>query len=44
MSGDIESKSMLRKVMNKNVLIMCKNYKQYVDLLKFLYQYYIKKD
>ena len=30
--------------MNKNVLIACKNYNQYIDILKFLYQFYIKKD
>ena len=33
-----------RKEINKNVVILVKNYKQYIDLLRFLYQYFVKKD
>lgn len=33
-----------RKNLNKNLVILCRNYKQYIDMLKFLYQFYFKKD
>jgi len=33
-----------RRAFNKNVLIACRTYKQYIDILKFLYQFYFKKD
>ena len=26
------------------MVILVKNYKQYIDLLRFLYQYFVKKD
>ena len=33
-----------RKEINKNVMVLVKNYKQYIDLIRFLYQYFVKKD
>lgn len=29
---------------NKNILIVVKSYKQYTDVLKYLYHYFVKKD
>lgn len=44
LSKEIQTKTQRRLELNKNVLILARTYKHYVDLIKFLYQYYIKKD
>jgi hypothetical protein len=43
-SMEVEGKTELRAKMNQNLVILTRNNKQYLDMLKFLYHYYIKKD
>lgn len=44
---EFKDKQMLfheRREINKNVAVLVKNYKQYIDLIRFLYQFFVKKD
>lgn len=42
--SSLDSKSQQRRSINKNVLVITRNFKQYTDLMKFLHQFYVRKD